>query len=309
MAAVSVLAAAVTACAREPAAAPSAPLPLDGLTELSWIAEGADTTAVLTLLPASCAAGTAGPLSAVGNAQGGEVLFHSPLLLGGQAAKAGVSCASCHRNGRGNPYFVFQGVSGAPGTADVSHGLFGKARDDDLFNPVAIPDLGLPEGKIRVSRTDPPALHAFLRAQILEEFDGPLPSDQVIYDLAAYLASYEPDCADAPPVRVLWEAELGRVRTAYLQSTAYQGADPSAAEAYIHAGRAALGRLHARFPAPEHDALRRHLVNWSKDMQAGQDESAFSIAYEVATESLKAHAATSLYDPETLRRALAAQDR
>ncbi|MEM6586393.1 MAG: hypothetical protein AAF692_11620, partial [Pseudomonadota bacterium] len=35
----------------------------------------------------------------------GEALFKAPLLLGGQAAKAGISCHSCHVNGRGNPHF------------------------------------------------------------------------------------------------------------------------------------------------------------------------------------------------------------
>ena len=160
-----------------------APLPVDGLIELSWIADGADAARVLTEQPSICPFETENGF----DVPPGELLFNSPLLLGGQSAKAGISCASCHRNGRGNPNFVFQGVSGAPGTADVTHGLFGRARDDDAFNPVKIPDLAAPEGHKIVSRVEPGALEEFLYAQIVEEFDGPEPSRRTISDLADYL--------------------------------------------------------------------------------------------------------------------------
>ncbi len=44
----------------------------------------------------------------------GRAALRAPLLLGGQAARAGLSCASCHENGRGNPDFSFPGLSGPP---------------------------------------------------------------------------------------------------------------------------------------------------------------------------------------------------
>ncbi|MGF7473737.1 hypothetical protein WFJ45_23635, partial [Salmonella enterica subsp. enterica serovar Minnesota] len=69
----------------------------------------------------------------------GRAAFNSPLLLGGQAARAGLSCASCHRNGRGNPDFHFPGISGAPGTADVTASLLSSHRGDGQFNPKPIP--------------------------------------------------------------------------------------------------------------------------------------------------------------------------
>ena len=69
----------------------------------------------------------------------GEALFHTPSLLGGQAAKAGISCASCHVNGQGNPHFQFPGISGQPGTADATHNFFSSHRGDDKFNPVSHP--------------------------------------------------------------------------------------------------------------------------------------------------------------------------
>ena len=92
--------------------------PLD-LTALQWLDSASDPVLHLTQHPSTCL--TEPNLPAV---QRGALLFESPTLLGGQAAKAGLSCAACHRNGRGNPVFVFPGISGPPGTADVTHGLF-----------------------------------------------------------------------------------------------------------------------------------------------------------------------------------------
>ena len=122
-------------------------------------------------------------------AAAGEALFHNPLLLGGQAAKAGISCASCHVNGRGNPHFLFPGVSGAPGTADVTHSFFSSRRGDGAVNPVAIPDLAEP-GK--VSRTAPGELEAFVRGLIVEEFDGAEPGDAALAALATYVRALRP---------------------------------------------------------------------------------------------------------------------
>ena len=42
----------------------------------------------------------------------GRIAFRAPLLLGGQAARVGLSCATCHRNGRTNAHFHFPGLSG-----------------------------------------------------------------------------------------------------------------------------------------------------------------------------------------------------
>ena len=291
-------------CSTDGAQVDPAPLSVEGLTELRWIAADANALDVLTRQPANCY--LEDERNDPVDIAPGEVLFNSPLLLGGQAAKAGISCASCHRNGRGNPSFVFQGVSGAPGTADVSHGLFGKLRDDDEFNPVPIPDLAMPEGKVKVSRDDPDALARFLRAQIVEEFDGPEPSDQVIADLANYLMRLKADCADVPDEPISWNIEVTRIHTAFLQSLIYKTSDPETSRAYIDAGRAALGRLHARFSAPEHEKIRLELVAWSKGLQEGMRyEDHFDMAASV-DDLIEAHAETSLYNRDVLRRALKA---
>ena len=93
------------------------------LTQLRWLAPGAD-------------AGGAGYTRAGGVPETGQRtkrrryrhrgwpcgVFRTPELLGGQAARVGLSCDACHINGRNNPTFYIDGVSGLPGTVDVHHG-------------------------------------------------------------------------------------------------------------------------------------------------------------------------------------------
>lgn len=122
-------------------------------------------------------------------------MFATPTLLGGQAAKAGLSCSSCHINGRDNPYFLLAGVSGVAGTADVTNSFFSAARGNARFDPVVIPDLARP-GK--VSRdVEGRALEAFIRNLIVEEFGGDEPTPAMLAALAAYVRAVRP-CAAEP---------------------------------------------------------------------------------------------------------------
>jgi hypothetical protein len=95
-------------------AATPADLPL---RDARWLA-APDLAADLTHQPAECRS----PSLDAGlrrSEEIGRIAFRAPLLLGGQAARAGLSCATCHRNGRTNPHFHFPGLSGDAGTADV----------------------------------------------------------------------------------------------------------------------------------------------------------------------------------------------
>ncbi|MFL6729987.1 MAG: hypothetical protein ACJ8EZ_08675, partial [Sphingomicrobium sp.] len=88
-------------------AADRAQLPI---REARWL-QSPDLVADLTTQPPECLAWPADTAQRSSVAVG-RALFRSPLLLGGQAARAGLSCASCHRNGRSNPHFHFPGISG-----------------------------------------------------------------------------------------------------------------------------------------------------------------------------------------------------
>src|SRR5262249_45738331 len=127
------------------------------------------------------------------SAEIGRIAFRAPLLLGGQAARVGLSCSSCHRNGRTNPDFHFPGVSGEPGTADVTTSILSSHRGDGTFNPKPIPDLAGDPAKRIVTR-DPrkPDLAKFIHGLITQEFDGPEPPRKVLLGIADYVRSIAP---------------------------------------------------------------------------------------------------------------------
>ncbi len=114
----------------------------------------------------------------------GEALFRTPIILGGQAAKARLSCNSCHLNGGDNKYFLFPNISGAAGTADVSNSFFSSFRGNQNFDPVIIPNLRK-KGKIPVQ--DSQKLRIFIRGLIVEEFNGNEPSKATLDYLIIYL--------------------------------------------------------------------------------------------------------------------------
>jgi hypothetical protein len=141
----------------------------------------------------------------------GRLLFRTPLLLGGQAARAGLSCASCHRNGRGNGDFLFPGLSSQAGTADVTSSFMSHSRGDGQFNPKIIPDLGHDAPK--VSR-DPASriLDDFLLGLIAQEFDGAAPSPRTLNALSAYVRAVQPSACSGPAQRpITLSTQVGEV--------------------------------------------------------------------------------------------------
>ena len=264
---------------------------------LDWISEETDPVAHLTAQPATCLFAPEDPA-----VQRGELLFTSSLLLGGQAAKAGLSCASCHRNGRGNPDFVFSGISGAPGTADVTSGLFSKMRADQVFNPVPIPDLAAPEGQRLVSRSADGALEAFLSAQITEEFAGAAPARSVIEDLAAYIRSLDAATCDANAEQAqTWQDEMKRLRVgaAYLDTERVEDAS-----AYRLAMRAALGRLYERYPASKFGGLSQELVSIGRALSQADRLDMLDERLDTLERGLRHGEPQSFYNREHLARSL-----
>ncbi|MGZ8285431.1 MAG: hypothetical protein ACXW27_10615 [Allosphingosinicella sp.] len=213
------------------------------IREARWLAPGS-VHAGLSREPSECFARPADPAERR-RARIGRIAFRTPLLLGGQAARAGLSCASCHRNGRGNPDFLFPGLSGAAGTADVTASLMSRHRGDGRFNPRPIPDLGGPRDALKVSR-DPRnrALEAFIEGLVVEEFDGPEPSAPVLDGLAAYVRALRPEACGRGKRRVSLASRLALVE---------DSADLASAEAgetrrlLLAAARSQLGEIDERF--------------------------------------------------------------
>src|SRR5687767_5744995 len=224
----------------------TAKAPVLPIKEARWLTPAALYDG-LTREPAECLVqpGDAGQRRAVAI---GRTAFRTPLLLGGQAARAGLSCASCHRNGRGNPHFLFPGVSGAAGTADVTSSLMSKHRGDGTVNPRPIPDLAAPPAT-RIVSHDPSgrALETFIRGLIVEEFDGPEPPPAVLDGIAAYVRAIRAEGCRGTYVAVTLADRLDEVETALRLA---RESDRETARLLVAAARSTLGAVDERFRLP-----------------------------------------------------------
>ncbi|HEY0313591.1 MAG TPA: hypothetical protein VGC56_13995 [Allosphingosinicella sp.] len=229
------------------AAGAAAPLAFP-LREARWTAPSALPRS-LSYEPAECLR----PPSSVANGRAvgiGRIAFRTPLLLGGQAARAGMSCATCHRNGRGNPDFVFPGLSGAPGTADVTASLMSSHRGDGIFNPKPIPDLAGPAERRKISRAAPGALETFIHGLVTEEFDGPEPPPEVLAALAAYVRALQPGSCHGRDRPIRLAERLAEVDAAIALA---RTSDGDTSRVLLAAARSTLGAIDERFAGVEAD--------------------------------------------------------
>lgn len=275
---------------------------------LRWTAPGAELH-TLTEQPRQCARAVAAdaPPAVVA---AGEALFNSPALLGGQAARAELSCSACHRHGRANPHFLMPQLSAAPGTADVTSSFFGPRRANGRFDPVIIPDLAMP-GK--VSRApDSPDLPRFIRTLVVDEFSGAEPSEATLAALAAYVRTIGACQGDgAQPLRL--DDQLRLIDRALGAGWAAGDGDAALRRQLIAAARHQLGLIDERYAGPGHAALRRDLLAASRDLaRIGDGDTGRRPALDQwqarfaakLVPRLRRGEATSLYDPARLRGAL-----
>jgi hypothetical protein len=253
----------------------------------------------------------------------GRAAFRTPLLLGGQAARAGLACNNCHRNGRGNPDFDFPGLSGAPGTADVTSSLMSSHRGDGIDNPKPIPNLSGPLQALKISR-DPAnhPLETFVHGLVVEEFDGPEPSKLTLDGLAAYIRALSPEACPANAEKPIRLADYIADARAAAQASqfALDAHDRLAARLMLASSRSALGLIDERYAAPElardrqllHDAdLELAAVQASVDN--GSPDSTVRIAAWLATTPrwsapLERDESLSLFNAEQLAASMQVHD-
>lgn len=282
------------------------------IREARWL-QTSDVVRDLTRQPVEC---VAWPKAAKQqrSVEVGRALFRSPLLLGGQAARARLSCASCHRNGRSNPNFHFPGISGVPGTADVTASLMSKNRGDGTFNPKPIPDLAGSQSVQKVSR-DPRKddLRHFIRGLIVEEFDGPEPSATSLHSVTAYVRAMSPVAckadADAP---ITLRSMLADVDAAVgLAARAHADGDSATGRALLASARSTLGTIDERFQLSGLEDARGHLRAADAELfrlqrVGGTDLSRWNRDWRARKRILQSVEHRSLFNPEVLRRLVAA---
>jgi len=281
--------------------------PVAGLGESRWLARGGDLAAQLAFRPREALRSERDGGRASLQVELGRLAFRSPQALGGTARREELTCDSCHAAGHVNAGFFVPGLSGRPGTVDVTHALFNPWRDDHLANPVAIPSLrGAGErtafGRdIRIA-----SLREFVRRVMVEEFAGDEPQPWLLDALVAYVG--ELTRTDETDERATLAADLADVdRFLGVLEAALREADPDKAEFVAGAIRFQLGRIHQRFAPDGGEAARRALVGWSRVLAGRLDPGApGALRAQIAAERsvLQAAESRSLYDPGALRRAL-----
>jgi hypothetical protein len=214
----------------------------------AWTQASSRLAHTLTHAPRECV----GRLDAA--AEAGRALFRSPGLLGGPAARVGLSCNACHANGRANAAFLLPELTDRPGAADVTSEWASQVRGDGVMNPRVIPDLaGVGERRAYGGHADPSLRH-FVESVIEEEFQGQKPAPQAFDDLIAYLRALGPPCAGEVRLRLGDAADDVRRAVA-----AAAQADAPTASALLLAAQDQIGRLVERLPeasfAPERAAL------------------------------------------------------
>ena len=239
------------------------------------------------------------------SAEIGRIAFRAPLLLGGQASRAGLSCASCHRNGRGNPDFQFPGLSGPPGTADVTSSLMSKSRGDGQFNPKPIPDLARDAPKVShdTRRED---LRRFIRGLVVEEFDGPEPPAALLDGLTSYVRALRVAAcpvADTRPITFQndWEFVTASLSRALASD---RTGDRATAAMLFSASRSLLGTMSERFSG----RADKPIIALSRAIAAhisGPDADArLMLNADALGKQLRQMERQSLYNPDKLARAL-----
>jgi hypothetical protein len=225
-----------------------------------WLAPSADRARALGSIATECL-GRPADAEAAYRVEVGRAAFKSPLLLGGQAARAGLACDSCHQDGRNNPDFFFPGVSGAPGTATRA-ALLSSHPADGIDHPKPIPNLSGPKSGLKVSQdVKAAALEPFVHGLVTSEFDGAEPPPAVIKGLAAYVRALSPDaCPTAAREPLTAAVYIDNARRATRASLgALERGDADTAAFLAEAARSPLGLIYERYDQPNANASRAAL--------------------------------------------------
>ena len=288
-----------------------------GIRAARWVPPGVDLVRALGSKPSECLARPATPDDTY-FVEVGRAAFRTPLVLGGQASRAGLTCETCHSGGRTNPSFFFPGVSGKPGTVDVTTSVFSSHRGDGIDNPKPIPDLSGPRDRLKISRNPGnPDLKTFIHGLVTEEFDGAEPPPAVLTGLAAYVRALDPSaCPKNPRQSVRLESVMDDgLRAVRVAALALARNDKPTALLMIASARSQLGLIDERYAVPGLERDRDALAAADLDLRAvqdtirngGKDAATRLLVWQAQAPTLTAmlarHESRSLFDPLVLAKA------
>lgn len=229
------------------------------LREQAWTAPGETLARDLTHAQGECLARTDA------NIEIGRALFRSPHLIGGPAARAGLSCHACHSNGGLNTRFLLPELTDRAGHADVTSEWASASRGDGVANPLAIPDLAGVAGHSAFGRNAEPSLDVFVRGVIVDEFQGAAPTQQSFAGVMAYLRALRLSACPAGDTPITLESAADDVRRAF---AAAESADAETAPHLLLAAQDAMGRIVERLPEARFARERGRLETLARDLGA-----------------------------------------
>jgi hypothetical protein len=245
----------VAALVLSAAAAPSALL----LREQAWTAPGATLAHDLTHAPGECLT------ARTPDVEIGRALFRSPVLFGGPAARAGLSCNACHSGGAVNARFLLPELTDRTAHADVTSEWSSKVRGDGVMNPQPIPDLANVSGRPVFGHLREPSLESFVRSVIVDEFQGRAPPDQAFEGVIAYLRALRSEACPAGDAALTLAGAADDVRRAV---AAAEIAQPRTASLLLFAAQDAIGRIVERLPQPSFAPDRRRFERLARELGA-----------------------------------------
>lgn len=237
--------------------------------DAAWVSANSDIVAFLAATPGECLRAPSDAESAY-SVEVGRAAFRTPLLFGGPAARAGLSCNACHRDGRDNPEFFLEGFTGAPGTADVTTALFSKIREDRAFNPRPIPTLVDAAQKASFGAASPThSLAEFIAAAVADEFQGAPPPAAVMRGLDDYVLHLSSSACPPGPSAETPARAMDDVRRALAAARkSLERKDGATADFMILAAQRGLKSLHDRYPDPSAPAERAAIAAFARDIRA-----------------------------------------
>jgi len=255
----------------------------------------------LTAAPGECYAPPTEPAQRQ-SAEIGRALFRSPALIGGPAARLGMSCEACHTNGRANAHFYLDALTDTPGAADVTSSWSSRIRGDGVMNPRPIPDLVDVGDKPTHGANRVASLETFVHSVVVEEFQGDEPSPQAFAGLIAYLRALKSSACPSPdqtPVTLSAQAE--DVRRAL---DAAANADAATRPALLLAARAMMGRIAERLPENSFSAERGELAALSRQLATAPPNLEWRPRFDALIARIAPREAQTYYDEQTLEAAL-----
>lgn len=237
------------------------------LRDVLWTDANADVAKRLTEGPGECLINPKNEPDRLA-VRMGRVLFRSPGILGGPAARLGLSCNACHPDGRTNTAFFLPELTDRPGAADVTAEWASAVRGDGIMNPVPIPDLTDVGTRKALGHNKEPSLERFVERVVTEEFQGnPLPSPAK-EGLIAYLRALKSKgCTQPSGTPLTLESAAKEVEDAVM---AADQKDLPTAQLLLLAAQEAMGRIAERLPADRFENERQRLEALSREVGRGR---------------------------------------